>query len=209
MCDAVNLTGGFEKDDAKSVNVILHSSSVLGLLVNNVLSRDVVRSEESVVWEDTDLRSFVAGILDLLKNLVFKSDIRFDVAVSEAVPEMVVLPRSMLTQILLNLGLNAIKHAGSGKEVLLRVEANFDNNLECQVCDRGPGLGDEEEVSPQKSRTHLSDTKKTDFWQEPEGVGDVGHWPRVGGVQVAVRVDSRQAQVQAQRQEGQRFLRRV
>ncbi len=96
---------------------------------------------------------------------MYKCDIRFEMAVSDAVPEMAVVPRSMLTQILLNLGLNAIKHAGAGKEVFLNVETNFDNNLECQICDRGPGIVDESQVGGRtgKASVHMILTEQQVF----------------------------------------------
>ncbi len=150
-----NLTSLFFQDDAASISVILHSSSVLNLLVNNVLSRDALLSEESVVWEETELRPFFAGVCKVLTHLVYKSDIAFGVTVADEVPKYAVVPRSMLTQILLNLGLNAIKHAGSGKEVNVLVESDGEK-LVCQICDRGPGIANEAEVSSETKVVSVS-----------------------------------------------------
>ncbi len=111
-------------DQQQQISVILHCSAVLNLLVDNVLSlgHEGIRH---VPWEQTCLRPYFENVLGLLKNLVYgQSMLMFDLHLSETLPVSAEIPCSMLTPVLLNLGLNAVKHAASGQEVVISVAFN-------------------------------------------------------------------------------------
>ena len=87
-----------------------------------------------------DPAALVEEIADLYAPVVEDAGLRFDTAFPPTVPPMV-LHRELLTQALSNLIDNALRHAGEGGAVTLRLvlgegEARF------QVEDRGPGIAE-------------------------------------------------------------------
>jgi hypothetical protein len=93
------------------VSVISHSSAVLNLLVDNVLSHGH-EGMRSVRWERTPLPLFFADLLKLLQNLSYPQKGVFSLHLDRTVPATAVIPCSAITQVMLNLGMNAMKHAG-------------------------------------------------------------------------------------------------
>ncbi len=129
------------QEQREQVSVINHSSAVLNLLVDNVLNKghDGLRN---VRRERIHLRPFFAELFTHLKHLVYQQSSLFSLVVARDLPVSAIVPRVTLTQVLLNLGLNAVKHAGGGEiEVHVAVKGT---ELLCEVRDRGPGVKNEE-----------------------------------------------------------------
>ena len=95
------------------------------------------------VWEDTPLRDFFDRYFNILQNLVFGSDIVFELRYMQPkMPKVLRLPKSHMMQVLLNLGSNAIKY--DGKEITLLVDyREEEKELVVEVQDRGLGISDE------------------------------------------------------------------
>ncbi len=137
--------GNLTIDQKEQLEVISHSGAVLSLLVNNVLSKEgTSAASHTVILETRDLRLFFADIFKVLRKLVYKADIEFVLQLDDRLPHCAVIPASMLAQVILNLGMNALKHALKGKEICLAVEFEVKSRtLICEVRDRGPGVKDE------------------------------------------------------------------
>ncbi len=135
-CD--NLTA----DQQKQLAVVSHCGAVLSLLVDNVLSKErALVVSGLVVAEARDLRLFFKDVFKVLQKLVYRPEVEFALELDKCLPKFALIPAPMLVQILLNLGMNAIKHALEGREVCLA--AHFESktqSLICEVRDRGPGI---------------------------------------------------------------------
>ena len=68
-----------------------------------------------VKWEKTNAAHFFDSVLKLLKKLTYQANVEFSLELGPDVPETCLLPCRTLTQVLLNLGFNAAKHAAGGK----------------------------------------------------------------------------------------------
>jgi len=68
-----------------------------------------------VKWEKTNAAHFFDSVLKLLKKLTYQANVEFSLELGRHVPETCLLPCKTLTQVLLNLGFNAAKHAAGGK----------------------------------------------------------------------------------------------
>ncbi len=149
-------------DQHEQLSVISHSGAVLSLLVDNILSNERTHVlSDAVVLESRDLRQFFEHVFKVLRNLVYKSDIEFTLDVDKRLPAIALIPASMLTQILLNLGMNAIKHASQGREVCLAALYDSATNvLTCEIRDRGPGV-EKEDALFEPSKVKMAATSGT------------------------------------------------
>lgn len=87
-----------------------------------------------------DPAALMDEIAELYAPVVEDAGMRFDAVIDRAVPRLV-LHRELLTQALANLIDNALRHAGQGGEITLRL-ALADNAARFQVEDRGPGIAE-------------------------------------------------------------------
>ncbi len=124
------------------LSVISHASAVLNLLVDNVLSNGH-EGMRTVRWERVPLPLFFADLLKLLQNLTYQKAAVFSLHLSPSVPASAVVPRATLMQVILNLGMNAVKHCGGGV-TQLHVSFEKDCELLCEVRDSGPGIKNEQ-----------------------------------------------------------------
>ena len=86
--------------------------SVISILIQNVLAKE---GEAKHVWTSLDIRSFMGDIVSVLQNLTFyKAALSLQLRISEDVPQQLTVAANSLSQILLNLGSNAIKYQESG-----------------------------------------------------------------------------------------------
>jgi signal transduction histidine kinase/CheY-like chemotaxis protein len=149
-------------DQQEQLEVISHSGAVLSLLVDNVLSKERTSLlSESVVVVRRDLRLFFEDVFRVLRKLVYKPNMEFVLELDKRLPITAVIPASMLTQILLNLGMNAMKHASQGREVCFAVQFESETKtLVCEIRDRGPGIKNEEALF-ERSKVMMASTSGT------------------------------------------------
>lgn len=136
--DTSNLTEG----QREHLAVIYHCTSVMQLLVENILAHGAV-GPPSVTESVIDTQAFFGNLYAFLWSLVYKTNVAIAFDYESPVPEKMQIASSALSQVLYNLGSNAIKfQAGSGAGVL-QVAIRYDGTagmLRCQVKDRGPGI---------------------------------------------------------------------
>jgi signal transduction histidine kinase/CheY-like chemotaxis protein len=140
------------------LSVVVHCSTLLNLLVSNVLNlrREGIRR---VPQDKVALRPYFEELYGLCKNLLYEhSELRFDMRLSEQLPASAVIPGAVLTPVVLNLVLNAAKHAASGQEVILSAKMESAGNLVCEVRDRGPGILDPDVMFSERPRQQNSGT---------------------------------------------------
>lgn len=109
--------------------------------------REFVRAREPR-RDAHDVSLIASTVLELLRLEAERQQLRIDVALSDALPQ-VYADRVMIEQVLLNLVKNAIeamREIPAGKREL-RVEGrvNLDGDVEVRVCDRGSGLSSAEQ----------------------------------------------------------------
>ncbi|WP_242182302.1 HAMP domain-containing sensor histidine kinase [Sphingomonas sp. CARO-RG-8B-R24-01] len=84
--------------------------------------------------------TLIEEIADLYAPVVEDAGMRFEAVLAPGLPK-VILHRELMTQALANLIDNALRHAGSGGEIVLRA-ALSGNAMHFQVEDRGPGIAE-------------------------------------------------------------------
>lgn len=118
---------------------ILQQAERLTWMINNVL--DFARFRKGIdlyPLTKTDLRQTVDEVLDDHLPRIRTEGVQLQVHMAPALPP-VRHSQQGITQILLNLIDNAIKHGASGGLVELRLDANRDH-ITLEISDRGPGI---------------------------------------------------------------------
>lgn len=113
-----------------------HASAVISRVREFVRAREPKRDAH-------DISVIASTVLELLRLEAERQQLRIDVALSDALPQ-VYADRVMIEQVLLNLVKNAIeamREMPSGKrELRIEGRVDLDGDVEVRVCDRGPGL---------------------------------------------------------------------
>ncbi|MEG3178558.1 HAMP domain-containing sensor histidine kinase [Sphingomonas sp. RB3P16] len=87
-----------------------------------------------------DPRALMEEIAELYAPVIEDSGLRFEAVIAPRAPRMV-LHRELLTQAIANLIDNALRHAGQGRAITLRLVIGEDE-ARFQVEDRGPGIAE-------------------------------------------------------------------
>jgi len=87
-----------------------------------------------------DPATLIEEIADLYAPVVEDAGMRFEAIVMHGLPK-IVLHRELMTQAIANLIDNALRHAGQGGEIVLRLEGE-PTSARFQVEDRGPGIAE-------------------------------------------------------------------
>ena len=122
------------------IGLMAGECSRLGRYLHNVL--DFGRIEQDAMRYDirpTDLRSVVAGVVEVVRSAAADEDLDFEVKMP-AEPVMVEADPDAVRQVLLNLVDNAIKYSAGRKHVAVRLAATAAGGAEISVSDRGIGI---------------------------------------------------------------------
>ena len=126
------------------------SGKSLFSLVEDVLDIAKIEAEKLVLnLKETDIRSLVEGVVELLANASHAKDLEIISYVAPDVPDKLMLDKDRLRQVVLNIASNAIKFTKAGG-VLVKVtkttEASDKSNVSLRfaVTDTGLGLAEED-----------------------------------------------------------------
>ena len=130
------------KDEKKRkgyLQTIISESQRLTRLVNNVLDFGrLERGEKTYNWEQVEVGSVVAGIIETQSPRLMKNNIKVEWS-DESRNGLAKLDLDALEQILLNLLDNLVKYASDGKFAGFRLFRDK-NNITLEVADHGPGI---------------------------------------------------------------------
>ena len=121
-------------------NIVRDSGNHLLNIINDIL--DLAKAESNTLTlreEDVDIDIIVSQASALLRDMATKAQVRFDVNVSDGLPQLRSDP-VRLQQILLNLLGNAIKFTPAGGWVQLFVELGAKDCVQFRVVDTGIGI---------------------------------------------------------------------
>ena len=113
-------------------------SSVILILTKNVLMKEVHQKENLKI---VDISAFMRGLMGVLEHLRYlKPKISLKLVIARDIPAILRLPVDSLTQVLLNLGSNAIKYQMEG-EVVVSIDCEDDGKtLVFRFRDQGCGI---------------------------------------------------------------------
>lgn len=130
------------KDEKKRkgyLQTIISESQRLTRLVNNVLDFGrLERGEKTYNWEQVEVGSVVAGIIEIQSPRLERNEIKVEWS-DESRNGMAKLDPDALEQILLNLLDNLVKYASDGKFAGVRLFKDK-KNITLEVADHGPGI---------------------------------------------------------------------
>lgn len=118
-----------------------HAAAVISRVREFVRAREPRRDAQ-------DVAAIAATVLELLRLEAERQQLRIDVALRDALPQ-VYADRVMIEQVLLNLVKNAIEAMrevpAAVRELRIEGRTNLDGDVEVRVCDRGSGLSSEQQ----------------------------------------------------------------
>ena len=136
------LGDGMVKDEKKRkgyLQTIISESQRLTRLVNNVLDFGrLERGEKTYNWEQVEVGSVVAGIIETQSPRLERNEIKVEWS-DESRNGLAKLDPDALEQILLNLLDNLVKYASDGKFAGVRLFKDK-KNITLEVADHGPGI---------------------------------------------------------------------
>lgn len=107
-------------------------------LISGLLDSAAIESGQlRVVQDDCPVADIVSEVVELFEPLAIQKGIRFQVRMAEGLH--IQADRERIVQVLSNLLSNAIRVAGDGDRVELRV-TSADGHVRFDVCDTGPGI---------------------------------------------------------------------
>ncbi|MBP9885628.1 MAG: response regulator [Leptospiraceae bacterium] len=129
------------------INGIALSGKNLVELINNILDLSKIEAGKMEInEEDVNLKILMQGIYSINKSLADTKNISFSYKLDPDLPDGIIIDRTKLNQILMNLCGNAIKFTPSKKNVL--IEAKKNNELiEFIIRDEGIGIPKEKHAT--------------------------------------------------------------
>ena len=118
-------------------STLKHCAAVLKILVRNILTHARNHEGLDVELKIKPVQRVVSKTATILSTLNRKAHI--SIVIGNEVPANLKVPDQPVSQILLNLGSNAVKYGGSAPEVEISVSFK-DNFCEFAVSDEGPGV---------------------------------------------------------------------
>ena len=126
--------------DKTYFTVMTHEVDRLNTVISNLL--DFARPKEPV-FEPCDLPKLLRHVLALVEGDLHAKQIQLSVDIPTVLPQMQV-DQDQITQVLLNILLNAIHATDSGGIVSLRAEIHADASVDVTVSDTGKGISPED-----------------------------------------------------------------
>nr|WP_202412704.1 response regulator [Duganella lactea] len=167
----MKLPGPLTPEQDKQLNTIRTSARHLLSLINDIL--DVAKIEAGKVTlelESVQCQDIVKDVVDTLRPLAVQKNLKLETALAD--PAIVLeTDRRALTQILLNLGNNAIKFTETGTVRLTLAERPGENgakgSIEFSVADSGAGIREEDQAKLFQAFSQLDSTST----RHAEGAG--------------------------------------
>lgn len=135
------------------------SSKNLSEIINNILDLSKIEAGKMEVYsEEINLLLLVQGIYHIHKGNAFQKKIEFRYAFSPQLPEEIIIDRTKLNQIIMNLVSNALKFTPSGQSVTIKLDRLIEQQelLLVEVVDTGIG------IPPEKQKTIFEAFAQTD-----------------------------------------------
>lgn len=129
-----------EDQEKTYFTVMMHEIDRLNTVISNLL--DFARPKEPV-FEPCDLPKLLRHVLALVEGDLHAKQIHTSVNIQAEMP-MIQVDRDQITQVVLNILLNAIHATESGGTITLRAEANDDKQVDVAIKDTGNGIDSED-----------------------------------------------------------------
>ncbi len=122
------------------LNGISLSGKNLAELINNILDLSKIEAGKMEInEEDVNLKILLQGIYSINSSLAENKKITIHYKIDPQIPEFILLDRTKLNQILMNLCGNALKFTPKNKSIFIEVLRN-DSLIEFKVRDEGIGI---------------------------------------------------------------------
>ena len=123
---------------------IAAGSRNLSELINNILDLSKIEAGKMEIYEEeVSLTMLIQSIYHIHKGNAAKKDLNFQYSLQTELPEKIIIDRTKLNQVVMNLCSNAIKFTPQGKSVSLEVsmlKKDKQEYLQIQVIDTGIGV---------------------------------------------------------------------
>jgi signal transduction histidine kinase len=121
------------------IHSVLTSARHLLSLINDILDLSKIEAgRETLSTEWVQINTLVEAVLDVLRSLAIKQEVKLETDVASDLPEILVDP-VRIKQVLYNLLSNGLKFTPSGGTVSLRARLIGDR-IRVEVADTGPGI---------------------------------------------------------------------
>ncbi len=151
------------EEQKENIDIIRTAGNTLLIIINDILDFSKIEAGKiEFDYQHTSIQDLMSKISRILLPLANKKNIKLIFKVDKKIPYVMTDP-DRLSQILLNLGSNAIKFTDSGKiEFLVKIEEQTDNdiNLCLTVIDTGVGIFKDRLNQLFQPFTQLSDASK-------------------------------------------------
>ena len=137
---AILVTDPVQRDAALS-GLLVETDLVMRML-STLLEITRSQSVSRDRFTDIDPAALVEEIAELYEPVADDAGISFT-AMIEAHPPHIVMHRELMTQAITNLIDNALRHAGAGGQITLRLKGSA-GSIRLQVEDRGPGIAEQD-----------------------------------------------------------------
>ncbi|MEM7182906.1 MAG: ATP-binding protein [Spirochaetota bacterium] len=128
---------------------IAAGSRNLSELINNILDLSKIEAGKMEIYEEeVNLTMLIQSIYHIHKGNAAKKDLNFQYSLQADLPEKIIIDRTKLNQVVMNLCSNAIKFTPQGKSVSLDVSMQrqgAEEFLQIQVVDTGIGVPEDKQ----------------------------------------------------------------
>ena len=137
-------TTGLNEEQRKYVSIIEDSGASLLAIVNDILDYSKIEAGKLELQLTTfHFRNEIQATIDVFSGMTIEKDIKISLVISEKIPEIVLLDRKKLKQILFNILGNAVKFTprGGSIDVTISGEVIISNNLMLYFAIKDTGKG--------------------------------------------------------------------
>ena len=137
-------TTGLNEVQRKYVSIIEDSGASLLAIVNDILDYSKIEAGKLELQLSTfHFRNEIQATIDIFSGMVIEKNIKISLVISEKIPEIVLLDRNKLKQILFNILGNAVKFTppGGSIDVTISGEVIISNNLMLYFAIKDTGKG--------------------------------------------------------------------
>lgn len=132
------LEGGISKDVRETLESNVEELDRISGIINNLLSMNRLLRPEQIAFSNIELRAILDRVEASLRPLAERKDIALSVSLSDY--QTVWGNVAAIEQVLSNIMKNAINYTPAKGSVSVRVEQNYQNDIEITVTDTGMGI---------------------------------------------------------------------